>query len=184
MSLRSWRIVSAAVPASESAASGWPMLRTGVLPVEGFPCVLIQMLLSHLRTGSARIAGKRIGCRDLGELLIAIRVESAFDPAVFGRLSRADRTLRRILRADCRHDRMWARKWLRLEVSRCESGTPAFARLSCGFENQQRSENSVPQADHRVVHLTLLIEAGDFQVHSLRMRSARFNRRSLRISPT
>ena len=54
MSLRSWRIVSAAVPASESAASGWPMLRTGVLPVEGFPCVLIQMLLSHLRTGSAR----------------------------------------------------------------------------------------------------------------------------------
>ena len=41
---------------------------------------------------------------------------------------------------------------------------PAFARLSCGFENQQRSENSVPQADHRVVHLTLLIEAGDFQV--------------------
>ena len=54
MSLRSWRIASAAVPASESAASGWPMLRTGVLPVEGSPCVLIQMLLSHLRTGSAR----------------------------------------------------------------------------------------------------------------------------------
>ena len=124
MSLRSWRIASAAVPASESAASGWPMLRTGVLPVEGFPCVLIQMLLSHLRTGSARIAGKRIWCRDLGELLIAIAWSLRSILPVFGRPSHADRTLRRILRADCRHDRMWARKWLRSEVSRCESGTP------------------------------------------------------------
>ena len=87
-------------------------------------CVLIQMLLSHLRTGSARIAGKRIWCRDLGELLIAIAWSLRSTLPVFGRPSRADRTLRRILRADCRHDRMWARKWLRLEVSRCESGTP------------------------------------------------------------
>lgn len=157
MSLRSWRIASAAVPASESATPGWPMLRTVVLPVDGSPCLLIQMLFSLLRNGSARYCREANRCRDLDELLITIRVESAFDPARV----RSSVPRRPCLRADsaCRQPtRSEARKWLRSEVSRSESGTHgsrAFVvriRESAArseFRSVGRSPSRSPRTSHR-----------------------------------
>ena len=165
MSLRSWRIVSAAVPASESVASGWRMLRTGVLPAEGSPCVVTQMLHSHLRTGSARYCWEanrvpgswRIVDNDPRGVCVRsclCSVVGLTQTARYGGFCVPTvGTIGRGLAS--------GHGWRSVDA---KVAPPTLARLSCGFENQQRSENSVPQADHRVVHLALLIEAGDFQV--------------------